>query len=191
MRFLRLGLGTILFSFLLLMGTGVVHAQPIEPDGSIRIIVPGVQQEKSLWCWAACIESNLRSKGIKISQTDIVTTVFGKPINKAADLGEVWSAYFIQGYNSTQYKRPLSAEKAASEIGDYLRPFNAGLTNGNGTGHMVLVNRTIVEDYGDLSTLELGYMNPTDGDFHTKTYDEFRNGAKFSWSETVYEIRER
>ena len=44
--------------------------------------IPFHGQEKQNWCWAACIQMVCSAKGIAISQEEIVTEVYGSPINK-------------------------------------------------------------------------------------------------------------
>lgn len=41
-------------------------------------------QEKSNWCWAASIQSILLTKGLEVTQSNIVTAAYGAPVNRTA-----------------------------------------------------------------------------------------------------------
>lgn len=64
------------------------------------------QQYKDNWCWAACIQMILLYNGEYVSQSDIVTKVFGGSYNKTASGNQIeaafdsWHGYSIHSYQS-------------------------------------------------------------------------------------------
>lgn len=64
---------------LLLLFPTLAHAEIVQVKNFIAN-----PQEMSNWCWAASIQAVFLTKGLSASQTQIVTSAFGAPVNKTA-----------------------------------------------------------------------------------------------------------
>ena len=49
-------------------------------------------QQNENWCWAACIEMVLDYQGVYLTQSDIVTNIFGFPLDRPADANTIVKA---------------------------------------------------------------------------------------------------
>src|SRR5260370_13490759 len=57
-------------------------------------------QAQDMWCWAACIQMILNFYGIPITQDEIVTRVYGYPINEPATDGVISASLNGWGINA-------------------------------------------------------------------------------------------
>jgi hypothetical protein len=147
---------------ILVLLTGAASAQSIgqmTPD--IRQLSPGLycagipsdefvykaapestgKQRMENWCWAACIQMILNFHGVKVTQEQIVTRMFGSTIDRPADASVILRA--LSGWAVTAKGKPVTISATqfvfnGSEIVSdlaYHQPLVVGLTTPNGIGH--------------------------------------------------------
>lgn len=63
----------------LLFSSGLAFADTIRVAG-----FRALPQEQSNWCWAASIQSIFLTKGLEVTQSEIVTAAYGSPVNRTA-----------------------------------------------------------------------------------------------------------
>jgi len=99
------------------------------------------RQRMTNWCWAASIQMILNFHGVKATQEEIVTRMFGSTIDKPADASVILSA--LSGWAVSANGKPviISASpmifKGSDIVADlaYHQPLVVGLTTPNGIGH--------------------------------------------------------
>jgi hypothetical protein len=64
------------------------------------------QQEQSSWCWAACVQDVEDQSGISESQTDIVSRLYGNPIDQGATIPQVAAVLHQVGIHGSIVMRP-------------------------------------------------------------------------------------
>lgn len=102
-------------------------------------------QEESNWCWAACVEIVLEYGGINITQSQIVSRVFGDTRNEEASQREIMAALSGWGFDRRGIPRKIYCRQvtgAESEVISALSrgwPLIVGIRNRNGTGYHAVV----------------------------------------------------
>ncbi|MBQ7604280.1 MAG: hypothetical protein IJU75_04935 [Clostridia bacterium] len=153
------------------------------------INVPTVLQQKSLWCWAACIKSVLDYYSqTGYSQSDIVYATYGNYNNQTATASTVMNTLIGYGVHAHVSSGSMSMNSIQSNIGTSNQPIIAGLlyTNGNTIigAHMVVLSG--YENTADFKTVT--YMNPADALYHTETYSYFCSCSNKSWVESINQL---
>lgn len=107
-------------------------------------LYPIAQQQKN-WCWAACVEIVLKNAGISVTQSQIVSKVFGAAYDKNASQGEIMGALSGWAVDVYGYPRSLYCQQlryGANEIQHSLIngwPLIVGIKNRNGSGYHAVV----------------------------------------------------
>lgn len=153
----------------LIIGNVVAYAD------SNSLSIYAYQQEEDSWCWAACMQSVLEYYGDSESQSDIVTTAFGEPINWGASLWNVLDTYYSYGYYAESQYSALDFNEVVAEI-DSGRPIH---TSSGYHARLIIGYYT----YGDSEYVE--YIEPENGSIGLMEYDEYVSSF---WSETIYNI---
>lgn len=108
--------------------------------------VPSLSQEKTNWCWAACVQMCAQSLcKSTMTQTEIVTAVKGSDINEGANSIEIAAAMEV-ATNDTYTTSYSKSQLTISQIASILRsqtPLIIRLVNRSSTdqttGHVVVV----------------------------------------------------
>jgi hypothetical protein len=122
------------------------------------IDIPGVWQEQSNWCWAACGEMlfNFHHRPKFIDQTCLAESLFnctcsaGDPqCDTPIRANQVLDLLMIMGLNCRVSAGPITETALRQEIDDH-RPVEAGvLWQGGLSGHLVVLRGYAVDDHAD------------------------------------------
>lgn len=142
-----------------------------------------INQQKSNWCWAACIQMVLNNSGIPVNQSNIVSRVFGDLRNQDADQSQMVSA--LRGWATDyrgQYRTIYCQEgvNGAVEVVQTLSmglPLIVGITNRSGTGYHAIVISAVdfYHDYYYNQPVITGVYikDPLYGSSYRTTWQEF------------------
>lgn len=152
--------------------------------------VPGYQQEKSHWCWAASDKSIIQyCKGSSPTQSQIVTFVFGSPVDQGATTDQARSALTHWNVVSSRWYDPLSYSAVQSQINNN-HPIFATLQIGATTpyGHA-----NVIRGY-DTSYTAVLFIDPKDGNYHAQNYYDYKNGYHwdgvcYNWIHSIFDCR--
>jgi hypothetical protein len=73
-------------------------------------------QEKSMWCWASCVQSVLAQAKVYQSQRDIVARLTGIPQNRPAHVREVVQLLHSYRFRAWEVNHPASPEQLYSTL---------------------------------------------------------------------------
>jgi hypothetical protein len=116
------------------------------------------QQQASQWCWAACIQMALSTRGIDIPQERIVRQAFGESINHPGDVRDI-----LKSLNGTMQDRSGRNWRLKAQLGlgppsfELLRtqlergiPLIVGVRNpGLQVGHAIVITAVVYVDTPD------------------------------------------
>lgn len=74
------------------------------------------QQENTMWCWAACVQSVLAQANVHQSQTAIVARLTGSPQNRPAHVREVVQLLQSYQFRAWEVGYPASADQLFSTL---------------------------------------------------------------------------
>lgn len=168
----------LLFSLLILFSAADGNAQ-LMWAGKPNLYPIGQQQEN--WCWAACIEIVLKNAGIPITQSQIVSKVFGAPYDRDASQGEIMGALSGWAVDAYGYPRSLYCQQVrygTNEIQHSLIngwPLIVGIRNRSGSGYHAVVLAAI--DYylinGQVAIQSVTLKDPYYGQSLKISWNEF------------------
>lgn len=180
--------------------------------GQISLNVPVIEQEHSMWCWAACSEMVMRYYGIKhfngdglgtlnFQQCDLVNFAFKRSDCCGSDIFD-WTytecnsgngLFYGPGYNTDDILiranistrgifAPLSWSDVVTEITSK-RPFIFSIYYSSGGGHVVVCNSSYIAANGDKY---IGYNDPWINEgFTISLYDWVVESEEISWATTL------
>lgn len=83
---------------------------------SSRVFGQIQQQENSMWCWAACVQSVLAQANVYQSQSDIVSRLTGIPQNRPAHVRELVQLLQSYRFRSWEVDHPASPDQLYSTL---------------------------------------------------------------------------
>lgn len=164
----------------ILLSTQIVLAD------SLYLNIEGIKQEQTKWCWAATSKSIIDYlRGTNPSQSDIVTSVMGSPVNEPAVFSEDEASLTNFGIATTAVDTPITFNLIVDNIQGWYSPIKATIfwTSGTG-GHDFVIygyNKPTVGEY--VSYMDPWPDNPT---WNSRTYSSFVSNPDWLWNWTFY-----
>ncbi|WP_081857284.1 papain-like cysteine protease family protein [Tumebacillus flagellatus] len=140
--------------------------------------IPGAQQQRSLWCWAASSTSILSYFGKSVSQCDFVNHVKGLSScnDLSATVQEAQGGMYDYGVSSNYYSGTLAFSTIQTQINGSKPIYVSWAWTGNSSGHAV-----VIEGWNDSGGQYVDYMDPVDGTMHSMTFNAFCYDSTHSW----------
>jgi len=151
---------------------------------STYLNVEKISQEKGQWCWAAsskCVIDYL--KQVYPTQSDIVTFIFGSPVDEGGTIVDIQNVLSKYNVTSTINYASVSYATTKDNISGWYSPMIALETDKIfGGGHAV-----VIYGYNETSTSQnISYMDPGNGGLFSDTYGHFSSNLSSAWVGTVY-----
>lgn len=179
----------------LLVLTSAMCSAIIPISGEYLLPVPGKEQKRGNWCWAAVSEAVLEYYGKTTYDgqpiTQQIIAAYGTPgqDNATNDLFQAVRpnhgvdeilAYFGGIYSLGVYS-PVPGSDVVESIQNLRRPMPIGLRDFSGLDHMIV----IIGVRYDSQTLDLHIMDPADGTKFWLSYDKVVYNSYYQWIETL------
>lgn len=173
----------------LLLATFLILILRITPSMAatdyIYLNIPGIKQEQSNWCWAATSRSVIEylNKGTP-SQTTIVTTVKGSPVNEGATFDEDRTSLTSLNVSTTAISGTLSWDSIKFYTKSWMSPTKATIFWTSGGGHDLV----IYGYYEDSYAKNVSYMDPwpSNQTWNSMSYSPFLSNSNWTWKWTFY-----
>lgn len=88
-----------------------------------RFVEYAATQQNENWCWAACIEMVLHYQGVNVSQTEIVTSVFGYAADCGGTAQNMVKAINSNGRNYRAHYETPSTKSKLSFVDDLAKKY--------------------------------------------------------------------
>jgi ABC-type bacteriocin/lantibiotic exporter with double-glycine peptidase domain len=144
-----------------------------------------ILQEKSNWCWAACIQMVLNNSGIPVSQSQIVQYVYGDLRNRDADQQQMANSLRGWGIDYSGRRRLIYCQEGISGAPEIIQtlsqgwPLIVGIRNRSGSGNHAIVVSAVdyyFDVYNNQPAIAAVYIqDPLYGDSYRATLQEFLN----------------
>lgn len=156
------------FVLAILLAVGAVgyHSTPANAYVGYKLLnINAVQQQQTNWCWAACTQMVCTYLGTYPSQSEIVTFIYGSPVNQGANVNQISSALWHWNITSTPTSNSLGFYTLSSQINND-QPMISGRS-----GHAQLI-RGYYEDtsYG---TKNVYFIDPWDASYRILPYSTY------------------
>jgi len=187
----------VLFSLFLsfVLSFNIVTVQAVSTTGSIAI--PLTTQQKTNWCWAACVSAITDYKGNYIYQGNIVNWAYGTTTypNYAANFTTIQNALSHWSINSTYASGNIGFSSVRGNVNNG-RPIIAGWIFRDGSNSVIFGHTVVIKGY-DMLTSSSGYvqyMDPAQSDYQYLLYTDFvskyysSSGYTATWEESLYSI---
>lgn len=175
----------ILKCFTTLIITVSIFCSPtIASASSVYLNIPGVHQEQTKWCWAASSQSIIEylGKGYP-SQTNIVTTVLGSPVNQGATFAQDRSSLTSYNVSTNAVTLPLPWTTVTDNLQNWYSPIKAGIRFSYGDHDVVIYGY-----YQDAYTTNVSYMDPAPAlpnVWYASTYSYFKSNSNWTWIDSM------
>ena len=102
------------------------------------------EQEKTKWCWAACVQMNSKYKGYIKTQSQIVTYVHGSAVNQTGSMSDVasalnWISSSTFGNASYYNVREDRYQSHILNMIDTQKPVHVACMPSSGSGHSYII----------------------------------------------------
>jgi hypothetical protein len=144
-----------------------------------------ISQEKSNWCWAACIQMVLNNSGIPVSQSQIVNYVYGDLRNQDADQHQMANSLRGWGIDYSGRRRTIYCQEGISGTPEIIQtlaqgwPLIVGIRNRSGTGgHAIVISAVdyYFDVYYNQPVISAVYIkDPLYGTSYRPSWQEFLN----------------
>jgi hypothetical protein len=151
--------------------------------------VTAQKQEKNFWCWAAVSSMAAKYLGVSnASQSNIVKTIYSWDFNTTGTVNDANKALRSFGIDSVVTNSRLGYNNVVYDIDNYSTVLAfVQLKNDNNEGHAYLIRGY----YSSKTSENIYYIDPREGTYHVKPYEEFWNNDSWRWVDTVKNIKLR
>lgn len=135
------------------------------------------RQEKSMWCWASCIQSSLYQANVNVSQASIVSRLVGWPQNRPASTVEVMNVLRSYNFKASTVNYPANPQQLYNtllsgwKVIAFVNP-----TNNPDVGHFIMLQ-------GIAQNGSIIVSDPTYGSTYQQNIKDLYYGWK--WSQSI------
>jgi hypothetical protein len=144
------------------------------------------QQEKSSWCWAAVSSMAAKYLGVSnASQSNIVKAVYGTDYDVSGTVYDASQALSSFGIYSIPTTSRLGYNNVVYDIDNYSNVLAFIKYKGTSAGHALLIRGY----YSSKTSENIYYIDPANGSYYVKPYEEFWNNSSWQWVDTIKNIK--
>lgn len=166
----------------LIITVSIFCSPAIASASSVYLNIPGETQQQTEWCWAATSQSIIEYLGKAYpSQSDIVTTVLGSPVNQPATFDQNTSSLTSYNVSTNAMTLPLPWDTVYDNLQNWYSPIKATISLSYGYHDVVLYGY-----YQDSYTTNVSWMNPDPNLslWNSGTYSYFKSNPNWTWVES-------
>lgn len=155
------------------------------PGNGLCLNIRGIKQEQTNWCWAATSKIVLSYLGqADPTQSAIVTSVMGSPVNQGASFTQDRASLTNFGLTTTSVQSTISWATLKDNISGWYSPVKVGIYWSGGGGHA----RVIYGYYENSNTHWVYYEDPWPDTttWNFGDYDWFVSNQLWTWGVTHY-----
>nr|WKN40092.1 papain-like cysteine protease family protein [Tunicatimonas sp. TK19036] len=142
------------------------------------------QQENTMWCWAACVQSVLAQANVHQSQTEIVARLTGSPQNRPAHVREVVQLLQSYQFRAWEVGYPASADQLFSTLkGGWKLIALVNPSNNPNVGHFIIL-QGLASWQGQGSGMIL-VSDPATGQTYQQSPQQLYSAWKWNYSVVV------
>ncbi|MFK4345004.1 MULTISPECIES: papain-like cysteine protease family protein [unclassified Paenibacillus] len=173
---LLLVLPCLLLSFSLFASSALAYVNYKNNSVSAQV------QQKSNWCWAAVSSMLANYLGANVTQSKIVTKIYGSPVNNTGTVYDMKNALANWNVESTPIRSKVSFGEIISNIDNNMN-LNAAIAWTSGGGHALLIKGYYQDTSRSIQNVY--YINPGDGSATVRDYNEFVSNSSWDWRNTL------